>query len=227
MSFSEQVFAAFRSLTLNHGFLPAPQFAGLVSLLRKETDTVYSYIFARADRYGHGPVEVMLWVNFMDHPNDSLDKLPAGYRIRLPGTFETCVDSLSACVPKIEAIVPLLPAIAEAVERESEFNTTSPRWKVYQTEIRMMEEALQLAEQGFTPAVTLAAAAMPHAKRRLSHKQFLEIGKPVAERLCQESPTILESSAYAGDPDFANSAICAKLWLRAMGELSLAKRRCP
>jgi hypothetical protein len=197
-------------------------------------DNCFLYVFVSDGRPGGANLEVALWAAPPDSPDDALDNLNIGYRIRIGGAYEVDDTFFHNCEKRILTLLPHLGGLRAAVQEElANPAFTSPRLTVYRLERRALA-CLQRAagmKPGSAPAVALQTArAVALARRPLKHLEDACIA--AAEALVAENaldPDLLaffrESSSVVGMSPFLGRSLADHLYVLALGEISSAGAR--
>ena len=222
--FAENVFEIFNDLTNNHRFVPARAGAdkNFASLVREEEEDVFVYVMVHDNRPGGGTVEVHVWVAPPESPDDTLDKLYVGYRIRIADEYDIDDEFFLNCQQRIVHFLPCVAAMVPLIREElvnPSFRTR--RWIVYQLEQRAVARVLQLAESGETDAVSAVKAATRLALGRGSYSRFNSACAPIATVLLKDEKMDADILRFfKGNIDSLASTLSRFLYARALGELS-------
>lgn len=169
--FSKTIFDAFDGLS----FRPSKGSTSedFAALIRRERPGVCSYIYARDDRRGNGPLAVHYWVAPPDFPDDGLDNLGVGFKIPLANTFDSDVDAfVRVARARVESLLPAVPSLTEVVERELETPTAlTKRLVAYREQVVLFAAVMAFASTNDTVAETIGRARDAVQKDR-PYKEF-------------------------------------------------------
>lgn len=184
-TFSANVYDVLSSLIEEHAFIPCRAVSDkrFASLLRKETDEVYSYVFVRDGRASGVNLDVHFWIAPPESPDDSLDSLGIGYKILVASTFDVDDQFFANAQERIVRLLPAVdPLIAVVVKELKAPVFKTRRWDIYEQEQRLFKRVLDLNRAKDTTAV----AAMTSIRRAASKKgkldQLAEIFVPLAQK---------------------------------------------
>lgn len=108
------------------------------ALVRRESESICTYVFIRDHRSGQGSVSCQFWVAPVDRPDDALDNLGIGYKIQLAETWKLDDAFLPNVRQRIENLVPHVQGLVDAVLYELENPPyVSKRLAAYQIERRL------------------------------------------------------------------------------------------
>ena len=171
--FSKSVFEIFDGLS----FVPSKSTASddFAVLLRRERQMVCSYIYARDDRRGNGPVAVHYWIAPPDFPDDGLDNLGVGFRIFIASTFQMSDDFLPSARARVQRLLAATPALAEVVvsEMREPVKDDTTRLGAYQEEVSLFRMVTQFAAKpGNTDVVEIMQRAAEAVRRDRPYREF-------------------------------------------------------
>ncbi|MHC5539238.1 Imm25 family immunity protein [Singulisphaera rosea] len=225
-SFPENVFQAFRSLTIEHRFVPVKVGASkrFASLARQETKNVYSYLFASDGRMSGGNLDIDLWIAPPDEPGDGLDRLYVGHKIRIASEFEVDDGYFAKSQQRVIHLLPFVSAIVPLVDQElEEPSFQTKRWSVYRIQRKAIFSVLTEAANGNNRIRAAVNEARRLADEKGSMERLKEVCLPIAESLLES--TILDDEVFQffkGKTDSFASSISMHLYVYALGEKSVA-----
>lgn len=119
-SFADGIFESFSQLRARHAFVPSRASSNerFASLLRKETDDICVYVLVHDDRSGGANMDVDVWVAPPHSPDDGLDRLYVGYKIRIASEYDLDPDFFQNCESRIVSLLPCLPGLFPAIRAE-------------------------------------------------------------------------------------------------------------
>jgi len=117
------VFQVFDDLVKKHRFIPVKGGAvgRFASLLRRETEDVFMYVFVSDGRPGGANLDVDVWIAPPDSADDGLDNLGVGYKIRIGSEYDVDDVFFANCQRRIVHFLACVPAIVPLVRRELRF----------------------------------------------------------------------------------------------------------
>lgn len=193
--FSRDVFEAFDGLK----FTPSTSTASddFAALLRREHQSVCSYIYVRDDRRGKGPVAVHYWIAPPDFPDDGLDNLGVGYKIGMASTFNYDGAFLSTARVRLEYVLATAPALAEVVVRELKHPATvTNRLTAYREQVALYEAMVRIADGELSDAIKRAREIVrqgrPYREFLSESQRLIQIVKAKRETFAPELQRLLD-----------------------------------
>ena len=228
-SFASNIFDAFAELENRHGFVRAYACAGtrFASIVRKEEFDVFTYVFASDGRPNGASLDLNLWVAPPDSPDDSLEKIYVGFKIRIGSEFEIDDAFINNCQARVIAFLPCITAIIPIVKQELTFpSIRSKRWYSYIIERRVLALLLGKAGLGDQNAISLIKSARSLVRSNVKSIGRLErILNPFAAELMMKGELDVEARVFFnGDAAYLTSALAQQLYIELLGEMSEAKR---
>jgi len=149
--FSENVFEVFDVLQTTHRFLPARATSNdrFAALVRSEADDVFTYVFVHDGRAGDVNLDVDLWLAPPNSPDDALDNLYVGYKIRIGSEFDVDDEFFLNCQRRIIHLLPYANQLVPAVRLELASPAFSTRrLQAYRIEREALATLLNSAKDG-------------------------------------------------------------------------------
>ncbi|MGD9644842.1 MAG: Imm25 family immunity protein [Pirellulales bacterium] len=225
-TFADNVYEIFGPLQAQHAFVPARAASGkhFASLIRRVSEDVCAYVFVHDGRASNAHLDVDLWVAPPESPDDSLDRLYVGYKLRIGSEYDVDDAFFHGCEMRIVRLLPittmLVPLIRDELDSPS---IRTKRWTAYRIERRVLSCVLTLASSGDS----IAVAALEEARRTVDKVQLDSLERacrPLADALLEQRLLDVEVLAFFdGRPDSLASAVANHLYISALGEASIAK----
>jgi hypothetical protein len=207
-TFAKQVFNAFKGMS----FTPSTATASndFAALLRREHETVCSYIYARDDRRGNGPVAVHYWIAPPDFPDDGLDNLGVGYKIPMVSTFMPDDTFFSVARARVENVVGAATALSEAVMNECKApSSVTSRLIAYREQVTLYDIVMRIGARGDNAEmVSVIERANEAVKAGRSYRAF--------SSECQRLAEILKSRKVEFPPEHQRFLERPQLMLQTM-----------
>lgn len=225
--FAENVFEMFRDLQSHHRFVPAWASSGsrFASLLRRETEDVFVYVFVADGRPGNADLEVSLWVAPPDCPGDQFDNLYVGYKVRIGSEYEIDDAFFSKCERRIVRFLPCVSSMVPAIRSElSNPEFRSKRWEVYGMERRTIQTFYRLADGGNPDAVAAVAATARAAKGKGKLDKLEVLFHPIAAAMIENRQLDAAAAQFFGDGiESLASSLAQMVYALELGNLSASK----
>lgn len=223
-SYPDNVFQAFDELIKKHRFVPVKVGAskGFASLVRRESEDVYTYIFVTDGRPSGANLNVDVWIAPPDEPGDGLESLYVGFKVRIGSEYDIDDAYFISCQSRIIHFLSCIPAIVPLVRHElEEPSFRAKRWTVYRLQRSSLATLLSNANSGDAATIALIEIAKRLAAGKGSLAKLKEAAMPIAATLIDQNS--LDKSAqefFAGNTRSLASTLAVHLYVRELGELS-------
>ena len=226
-TFQSNIFQVFDDLITQHRFVPVKSgaVARFASLIRRETEDVFVYVFVSDGRPGGATLDVDVWIAPPENADDSLDNLGVGYKIRIGNEYDVDDVFFAQCQCRIVHFLPCIPAIVPLVQLELQHpGFPTKRWTVYQLEQSAFSCLLSRAKAGDSETMAVLDAARRLATGKGSFAKLTQSILPIAVTLMEQSvfdEKVIEF--FEGDAKWLTDTLANRLYIHALGEKSGSK----
>lgn len=222
--FAIEVFKVFARLRKEAGFVPAIGAKTFASLVRREQEDFFFYVFVQDDRGGGANVDVSLWVAPPESPDASLEKLYVGYKILIGSDCDVDDQFFWACERRILSLIPYVRSLEPLIQQElAHPDFMTERYTVYLRERDVYAKFCEIAFQKRLSSVLGALEVGTEvAKGRAAYKRLNEACITAARELVELDE--LDKDWYNGHLPSMGSSIASQVYIHALGELSVASR---
>jgi hypothetical protein len=219
-TFADNVFEAFSTLRSGYRFLPARVASGkrFASLVRQVTEDVFAYVFVRDERQSGANIDVDLWVAPPETPDDSLETLYVGYKIRIGSEYDIDDAFFAGCEQRVIHFLPCVDSLGPLVQSELvNPPIRTKRWNVYQMERQLLSHFTSQAAKGNSLAL-----AVQNEMRTVIHESSVDSMEKACQRFATEILRLKELDKhvlqfYEERAGSLASALANHLYVRALG----------
>jgi hypothetical protein len=174
-SFATNVYSVMQGLQTRLRFKPAVAYSSksFAPLAMRLSDLAFAYVFVKDHRHGGGDMTVSVWIAPLAAPDDALDKLNIGFKIRIASEFEVDDAFFLAAESRIERLVPCLYGFDGIISDELRSPSfRSRKFEVYTKAVSVYSRMNRMASEGVQEVVAAYSTCRELIRKRASVQTF-------------------------------------------------------